>query len=38
MTTFLNVAFPIIKPGFGALAIFTFINAGRSAIGKTGKS
>ena len=27
MTTFLNVAFPIIKPGFGALAIFTFINA-----------
>lgn len=25
--TFLNVAFPIIKPGFGALAIFTFINA-----------
>ena len=27
VTTFLNVAFPIIKPGFGALAIFTFINA-----------
>ena len=25
--TFFNVAFPIIKPGFGALAIFTFINA-----------
>ena len=25
--TFANVAFPIIKPGFGALAIFTFINA-----------
>lgn len=25
--TFMNVAFPIIKPGFGALAIFTFINA-----------
>lgn len=25
--TFLNVAFPIIRPGFGALAIFTFINA-----------
>ena len=25
--TFWNVAFPIIKPGFGALAIFTFINA-----------
>lgn len=25
--TFTNVAFPIIKPGFGALAIFTFINA-----------
>ena len=27
VSTFLNVAFPIIKPGFGALAIFTFINA-----------
>lgn len=27
LTTFLNVAFPIIKPGFGALAIFTFINS-----------
>ncbi|NCE64569.1 carbohydrate ABC transporter permease [Pseudoflavonifractor sp. 524-17] len=27
LTTFINVAFPIIKPGFGALAIFTFINA-----------
>lgn len=25
--TFTNVVFPIIKPGFGALAIFTFINA-----------
>lgn len=25
--TFTSVAFPIIKPGFGALAIFTFINA-----------
>lgn len=25
--TFYNVAFPIIKPGFGALAIFTFINS-----------
>ena len=25
--TFWNVAFPIIKPGFGALAIFTFINS-----------
>ncbi|EQB24273.1 TPA: carbohydrate ABC transporter permease [Streptococcus equi subsp. zooepidemicus] len=24
--TFFNVAFPIIKPGFAALAIFTFIN------------
>ena len=23
----MNVAFPIIKPGFGALAIFTFINS-----------
>lgn len=27
LTTFANVAFPIIKPGFGALAIFTFINS-----------
>lgn len=27
LTTFLNVAFPIIRPGFGALAIFTFINS-----------
>lgn len=27
LRTFANVAFPIIKPGFGALAIFTFINA-----------
>ena len=27
LTTFLQVAFPIIKPGFGALAIFTFINS-----------
>ena len=27
LTTFVNVAFPIIKPGFGALAIFTFINS-----------
>lgn len=27
LTTFFNVAFPIIKPGFGALAIFTFINS-----------
>ncbi|MBS5939879.1 carbohydrate ABC transporter permease [Clostridium sartagoforme] len=24
--TFINIAFPIIKPGFAALAIFTFIN------------
>ncbi|CRH94462.1 Inner membrane ABC transporter permease protein ycjP [Chlamydia trachomatis] len=24
--TFFNVAFPIVKPGFAALAIFTFIN------------
>ena len=24
--TFINVAFPIVKPGFAALAIFTFIN------------
>lgn len=27
LKTFLDVAFPIIKPGFGALAIFTFINS-----------
>lgn len=27
LKTFLNVAFPIIKPGFGALAIFTFISS-----------
>lgn len=27
LTTFLSVAFPIIRPGFGALAIFTFINS-----------
>ncbi|MEG1720410.1 MAG: carbohydrate ABC transporter permease [Pseudoflavonifractor sp.] len=27
LRTFTSVAFPIIKPGFGALAIFTFINA-----------
>lgn len=27
LRTFAHVAFPIIKPGFGALAIFTFINA-----------
>ena len=27
LRTFFSVAFPIIKPGFGALAIFTFINA-----------
>ena len=25
--TFAEIAFPIIKPGFGALAIFTFINS-----------
>ena len=25
--TFWSVAFPIVKPGFAALAIFTFINA-----------
>lgn len=25
--TFVNVAFPIVKPGFAALAIFTFINS-----------
>lgn len=25
--TFIEIAFPIIKPGFGALAIFTFINS-----------
>lgn len=27
LRTFTEVAFPIIKPGFGALAIFTFINS-----------
>lgn len=27
LRTFAEVAFPIIKPGFGALAIFTFINS-----------
>ena len=27
LRTFVEVAFPIIKPGFGALAIFTFINS-----------
>lgn len=27
LKTFMNVAFPILKPGFGALAIFTFINS-----------
>ncbi|MEW4411119.1 carbohydrate ABC transporter permease [Clostridium sp. AN503] len=27
LRTFVDVAFPIIKPGFGALAIFTFINS-----------
>ena len=27
LTTFMNVALPIIQPGIGALAIFTFINA-----------
>ncbi|MEG0765799.1 MAG: carbohydrate ABC transporter permease [Pseudoflavonifractor sp.] len=27
LKTFTSVAFPIIKPGFGALAIFTFINS-----------
>jgi multiple sugar transport system permease protein len=27
LKTFVDVAFPIIKPGFGALAIFTFINS-----------
>lgn len=26
LRTFINIAFPIIKPGFAALAIFTFIN------------
>ena len=26
LRTFVNIAFPIIKPGFAALAIFTFIN------------
>ena len=25
--TFIEIAFPIIRPGFGALAIFTFINS-----------
>lgn len=27
LKTFTNIAFPIIKPGFGALAIFTFVNS-----------
>ncbi|HFI0404780.1 TPA: carbohydrate ABC transporter permease [Streptococcus suis] len=27
VSTFWNVAFPIVKPGFAALAIFTFINS-----------
>ena len=27
LKTFTNIAFPIIQPGFGALAIFTFINS-----------
>lgn len=27
LMTFTNIAFPIIKPGFGALAIFTFVNS-----------
>lgn len=27
LMTFINVAFPIVKPGFGALAIFTFISS-----------
>ena len=27
LRTFFNVAFPLIKPGFGALAIFTFVNS-----------
>ena len=27
LLTFTEIAFPIIKPGFGALAIFTFINS-----------
>ncbi|NYS32334.1 carbohydrate ABC transporter permease [Streptococcus danieliae] len=27
LSTFWNVAFPIVKPGFAALAIFTFINS-----------
>lgn len=27
LRTFTEIAFPIIKPGFGALAIFTFINS-----------
>ena len=26
LRTFISIAFPIIKPGFAALAIFTFIN------------
>lgn len=26
LRTFVNIAFPIVKPGFAALAIFTFIN------------
>lgn len=26
LRTFMNIAFPIVKPGFAALAIFTFIN------------
>lgn len=26
LRTFINIAFPIVKPGFAALAIFTFIN------------
>lgn len=26
LKTFINIAFPIVKPGFAALAIFTFIN------------
>ncbi len=27
LKTFTDIAFPIIKPGFGALAIFTFVNS-----------
>ena len=27
LRTFFSVAFPLIKPGFGALAIFTFVNS-----------